>query len=527
MNKPIRILIVDDEDLIRRGVETILKRALETDIQTLLAEDGRQALELSAEYRPQIIITDIRMPNMDGLELIRTFQGMAVNPYFIILSGYEDFSYAKQAVQMGVKEYLTKPINKSDLIKSVQALIEHIGEESEQRAQQLNEKVLNQHLREEQTEGLMRRLLGNQESQVDVALDQLRDQGIQFNTSLYVCCVLHYVQVIDDEDLMRFYIKNLTSESFETITKQVYCFHLERQRLVCIFGGEDRLQLELMVSQCIQTASELLKQYLKTNPFTGIGNPVTSIRLIRQSFLEASKASLLKIFRPQSVLVQYAQLPDGPKEVDSPDIDQVVTTLQKLGVGRAVTMYDELLQGTPTLSLLRSTESVWNAVLDKIDDLIDQNPYLPAGPQPLTSLYDIWSLSAFKAGLLNNLQILDNYLRLIRENKTTNKLVFDVTAYLQSHLHQEINLNLVAAIFERNPSYLSTLFKKELQTSFSDYLTELRVRKSKKLLVESKKTIQQISQDVGYANPKHFSFVFHKLTGFSPSEYRERQGLLK
>ncbi|HHW47404.1 MAG TPA: response regulator [Clostridiaceae bacterium] len=413
------MLVVDDEYLVRSGIkETINWQDYNISILGDVS-DGEQGLELAMKYKPDIILTDIRMPFMDGLEFMSRIRDNGLDSSIIVLSGYEEFNYVKTAMQNGAEAYLLKPIDNQQLIETVEKVANKIREK--RKSKQYLEKFKNELpvLRKQ----FVKDMISGDLTSWEEILDKIRflELSIEFSNNLVIVIRL---------------------DEYDTLLKLQNPAEFKRFK--------EELQ------KCIND------NLLQNSDYCGIA-------------AEESDAVWV-------VLLHIAKNDDKEVENVRKCCKEIIDTLSRnfrqqisIGISR---VYDDLGK----LSL--AYKEAYAALDYKI---------IPGNSS---------------VGYFGDRELI-GYRREIK----------DAIKYIKDNFNKDISVETASRELYISPSYLMFLFRKELNKTFNECLTDYRIYKAKELMKNTRYKIYEISESVGYDDEKYFSQVFKKVTGMSPSEY--------
>jgi two-component system, response regulator YesN len=505
----IKLLIVDDEHIEREGMRVILQKAF-PDLIIEQARNGKVAVEMTDEFQPDLILMDIMMPGMNGLEAIERITADHQLIKFVMVTAYDMFDYARTALKLGVKDYLLKPSKPSEIVETVGKLLKEIELEhkslTENRQQQAS---LEKALRVVETDVVTQLLYDHvHEVHIDLLVEMLE---IQSTKESFVMVVLmpagaeRFYHVIKDK------VRRTGSGWAGALSG---C-----QIPIIVF----RNPAQSFRSQAISLAKEILSA-VKPAPgerwFVGIGNvygPLDQIRKSYQESLIATMDTTLPVkYRFYSDVPILGAVTDGrlAKQGGKQLFDQV-----RLGQWDQVTMnVMDLIQGYANegtdlmQTQQRILELLWMAsrVMSEMGVEIDT---------PLFSFQaqDYRQLRIETSHLLGNMrQAHEAYYDLLEADK-----IHLIKQYIIEHSHEDISLDSLANQVGLSPIYISKMFKEKLGINYIDFLTECRIEKAKILLADPEKSLKEITFEIGYHEPNYFSKVFKKMCSVSPKEYRK------
>lgn len=530
----LRTIIVDDESMI---CELILRlvdwKALGIEVIGS-AHDGESALALAKREKPDIIITDIRIPELDGLELISRVQSFAPQTRFIVISGYRHFEYAHSALRYGVKYYLLKPINADELrhaLESLRADIELERNERTARAQ-MTEQLSATGARMRQqflTDLIENRLTARNLSAAALNRDygfSLREEPVQLFI-VKISCLQN-----EGYDLMPLVFSS-TAPIVRSVLQPI-CSTFELlplgSRMYCLFQPAEGMSAN--TAQLFQKIADQFDDVL--NAFedfnltlcpaapaqtpgglpTALADAEHAVHLrliaVRARVVDREAAAFCRTLNIDALFSRsqqavFSQLLDsGDRDMVRDGLQQIFAPIRQLGSEQ----YDPEVLFTlcrQLIQLVRTAPACGRAALDftPVERAIDN----------ASSVFGL--LDSFSQAFLD---ALEPYFVLAAEK--TGAPVQRAISYIEAHYAEPLTLNSVAMQTNLSPAYLSTLFKKETGSSFSEYLTLCRMNAAKQLLRQTDEPVSLIAERTGYLDAKYFSKVFAKTFGISPQKYR-------
>lgn len=519
-----KVLVADDESVIRKGIIAILKRALDANIEFLEAGDGIEALALCKEQLPQIVITDIRMPRLNGLEFIRNISETGHSPNFIILSGYADFEYAKSAISLGVKEYVLKPINKQELITIVDRYVRKITSEEQRMQLESARDDANEMVAKALKHELAYSLLNC--SSADEArgiLDKLAELNVNFHKQLSVCVMVQYRVDDENKSYIDFAVKNILDELIGQETRLDYIFttQYDSGMIAAIFEGRERESMLTAAKQVLGKACSLIYRHLDTEVFAGVGDVVYGSAFIFKSFQSACKTANFKLYGLGRNVLAYSEIAFG-EVCQAARFEDVTRSLENMSSAGIIARFENLIQLTPSLNALSVVEQSYVRLVETIgSQMVKYNFTRTEGSIAPVPFFKLWSFTQLKQEVIKYVEQVQKCACEAGIEVSNKKLIVEVLHYVKENTAKDINLNIVAEHFSRTPAYMSVLFKKGTGEGFNLYLTRIRMDMAKEMLADSSISIGEISGLCGYFNSKYFSVVFKKMVGVSPAAYRQ------
>lgn len=523
----LKILLVDDEPKVLRGLEMVIKRAAPDGAWRITGQckNGVEALRLIGAEPPDVVVTDIKMPGMDGLELVARAKAIAPDLWFIILSGYPDFKYAQQALKLGTVDYLLKPPDYKDLL----GILARLAAQKNQAEQRRREAA------ELQALALREQILMELVRHPGPALpDNLRPQGaaLQFFDQTYLLCLVKMDNVsVFNWDEFEVNLPKLTLLQ-EAIGAAVHgrggcLFDLHNGSYGCLFTVPDgpAAAADAMLSEVHAQLTARLGESI-TMAVSGMHCGAGQVGAAYQECLTAMRH---RLFLAKNSVIRAADLPAAvapesyPLELESQYLDSL-----RLGdCDRSLAILDEAVRQIAALSgrdapAFQGYVTEFAAALTRYlteagaGSVLKEAIGFAAKIAALDNIEDIRELLA--AATRSVSQYFQNLNR-----PGCRKVINHMMAYVKKNYFHEISLRQIAAEVFMNESYLSDLFKRETGISFMTYLTRFRVEQAKELLPQLDLKIQEVAEMVGYQNAKYFNKVFKKHTGMTPFEFRERR----
>lgn len=483
------LLIVEDEKITRQGIKTMVQRSGVPIDNILECNNGETALEIMRTHEVDVLFTDIQMPKMNGIELVKQLQEFEEIPYIVAISGYDDFSYAVEMLRLNVKDYLLKPIER----EKVKEVLEALNEELERKnkairddltigAQQLKYAILNDNLPETERAVLIEQY-GN---------DFLRNE----------------YQIVCTNDM---------GGSIEVEPDAPYIF------LADVDGTELYLVEKSYITPLLK--GELLQR------FVGVSGVHSGLESLKESYREALYARKEAFFQNRNV-VFYDEISfeDRTKEALRIDAKNVVQVVQMLGTDK----YEEAMR---KLERIFKNASLGSYTHREMEDTIQlllkeiQRTYQNAITREnleMNSLYALYggaNLEEYQEELFGWIANLAEILNLKFDDYKNKQKMEQAISYIKDNYAKELNMAIVSNHISMNYSLFSFVFKQYTGTNFVNYLKEIRIAKARELLEETDLKIIEISNMVGYENEKHFMKTFKTVCGVSPSEYRKNAQL--
>ncbi|MDF2835399.1 MAG: AraC family transcriptional regulator [Paenibacillus sp.] len=519
-----KVLLVDDEILDLKGMQAFIPWK-DLGMQVVHAvTSGFAAAEIIEREPIDILVTDVRMPNMSGLELARKALDKLENIKIIFVSGYQDFNYVKQAMALNACSYVVKPMDDNELIESLQKLSEELGAERQKAETEQFYKGMIPIVRNEH---LLQLLEGS--------LDDGAMQALQREYELdRLNWPVRVVVVERDEWMLKRGSEDAEAESdwsgqFVHAVSQA-CGRLRIDH-VCKLGG-NRVGLILGKDKSPEQLRDALTQEQFGSPFTftiGAGEAVDMPRALKESYRHALLALDYKVFIGKGRIIRHEELQQTQvKDVQNLDI-QLDALFEAMTEYNLVQVHDELGLLYGLANNLRSKYTIQNftvflimrldAHLQKINEDLFQMLNLDLGS--LDDLLRYETMDEIHSWLRYRIYELSELLQNKKQKKNW-KLAHDIAADVKQRLHENITLKDVAEKYSFSPNYLGHIFKEEMNTNFSDYVATLRMEKAGELLAGTNLKVYEIANLIGYRYLPYFSRQFKDYHGMTPLEYRRK-----
>ncbi|CAH1195541.1 Protein-glutamate methylesterase/protein-glutamine glutaminase [Paenibacillus auburnensis] len=527
--RPIRVLLADDEPIIIRGLKKLIAwEALGLSIVGE-ARDGKELKQLINNADPDLIISDISMPGFTGIDIIRDIHESGRPIKVVFISAYQEFDYARQAIQYGALDYLVKPVNTGQLEQVLSRAVAAIREESEGERNKLMLNHYEQKNRSVTIEELLEQLADGNRSR---AAEFIRMAGRADRDFVTVCVV-----ETDEYDgqssrwkererkLVTFALSNIIKETVEAHGNG-YVFRKGERFGILLQHDAPGEPLPLM-----QDLHGKINAFLKLKVSVGIGRSVHDIEHIDESYTTALKALTRRYFAGLNQVYAYSGEVEVPGEYAQEELkklqEQLIETLQSLEYDKLTPLLHRLLETLKQQaegSRGKAVSSTYNVILQLEQEFAGYGieARIQDGlPQPLLEM--LHEAPTFEQLGFELEQAVSRIAELLagKIKGRDNVQLSRVKAHVEQHYADNITLESVSAMVYMNPYYFSSFFKKHTGQNFKNYVTEVRMRHALRLLLESDLMVYEIADRVGYNNARHFSDMFKRKFGKLPQEYKQ------
>lgn len=498
-----RIIIVEDEPVIREGLVAVIEKFTKHEV-VCRTKDGIEGMRQIKKLHPDLVIADIRMPNMSGLEMIERLRNDGGEFAVILLTGYSDFEYARKAVQLNVTEYLLKPLEVESLIAALGKAENSLEKTKANKVtyEQLVWSILNS---EKEKRGIFVNQLSNMlhvNHRVENSLFMIQAASIDLETNSEIRNTLN--MLMDSFCIQNYYVIPLIKNS---------------DILVMILYTENNHHMKSIFENII--LKELNKQtpcICSFDTIQGLENFSEKIDGLREMLTYSLLMDLGKVIDKTSV--GKLQL----KDIDYPEILEKNMRreirngnwekIEKLGYKFEetvinVNMNPKLIKEYTSrfTNMIYESVNAWTDDEQMIYHFLSENIMTCKTRESLS--YQLWKMIAY-------LKKLDD------KNETTeNALILRVINYVRNHYNEEITLTDMADMIEITPEYLSRLFNQEMKINFNSFVKNFRISMAKRLLMNTNYQISEVAEKTGFHDSKYFNKVFKSVCGLTPSEYKK------
>jgi two-component system response regulator YesN len=539
-----KLLIVDDEVEVRKGIiNKIQWEELGYEI-VAEAENGKEALELFEKTLPDVVLTDIKMPFMDGLELSRIIKEQYPTTRIIVMTGFDEFEYAHKAIKLNVSEYLLRPISAQELTDILTKVKRQMDEEI---AEKENVEALRDYyresipiLREKFLASLVTSAIKKQEIEGKCKSYELNLKGESFMVSIVSIDENKVKENAEDlstlnkstdegKALLKIAVLNIVEEIMEKYNLGTVFLNDENVVMITISQDSDREAVSANTLNVLEEIKRTVEKFLKSTVTIGVGNVCEDITLLRHSYENAMAALDYRIFMGKNKIIWIEDIEpmSAKKLVFDESKERALSSSIKVGTTAEAAaaidkFFEEIINSKASFKdyqiyIMEMLTTILKAARDSnvdTDEIFGHNYNLFID---LHSLRNIQEAQGWFKGI--SIKIM-NYIVQGRQD-SYQLLVEEAKDYVKENYgNSDITINGVCSKLHISPTYFSFIFKKETKTTFINYLTNYRMESAKEYLRTTSLKTFEIADKVGYSEPNYFSYSFKKKFGVSPSEYR-------
>lgn len=527
-----RVMLADDEGIVIDSLRYIIEKEFGKDCLIESAKTGRSVIELAEHFRPDIAIMDIQMPGINGIEAMKEIKESNRNIVFIVVSAYDKFDYAKEAINLGVMEYLNKPIERNKIIQVLRRAMRQIDEERLKRSNELLVKEKMETVVPIIENGFIYNMLFQEHFEEDV--ENFKNLlGIQENYGYMAVLVCgdslegnHMTNAIGASVKVQNSYRDVRETVLEFFPDIIMGSVMANKIAMFMPSHKDKIEYNERI-EAIEKSRELVRKLRKRIDVVfrvGIGG-VKNIYEAMASYNEA----LSSLIDTTNSVAHVDDLPAKCKYADDYPIDIEKRLFEKLekgdlnGVIAATNnffdwMWDNYAQHPMDIKLKVLEFVLWAEHIVYLNSgltyhFLSREDYLP-------TLLKLQKMEEIRSWFIDKMSNACRNIVVKLEQQSVG-VVSKAKAYIDTHYNTDISLDEVSREVDISPYYFSKIFKDDTGVNFIEYVTKIRMEKAKELLARSDYSMKEICSMVGYSDPNYFSRSFKKNVGLTPTEYKE------
>ena len=542
----LRLLIAEDELWLRKRLVSTIDWSSYGISEVYEAEDGGEALEIALKEKPDIVITDIRMPELSGIDLMKKLNENSIFSKMIVVSGYDDFEYAQGALRMGAINYLLKPVDEEELLDSVKRCVEELKKEKNKETVFDKQSAAFEMLMEHIYEDL---IFETSEKRTEELLQKLsrKEIGFPFQSAAVVNMqVREHTFFVNDKvksDMWSVYQwlrRNLQEDCYEC----QYLYMRGSQIVLLLFGDDLEAKFMERVENWVQLILEALQKKLNISLFMAAGDVTDDFSGIHRSYEMAQKKIKEKRAEEKRILALRNQETEQElntrfddvygeydfklliKEIRNGDSEKAQTELQAI-----LQSSSRRLQSADMMKLqlfyMNFINRIAGACLPECEAYADE-----LAMQCMTVMRELIYIGSdtIVTEMWDCLRkFVEKLVEVYQENNGKRKhwMIDQVLQYVEENYNTALSTRDIAGRFFMNTSYFSKLFHEQMGCTFSNYLINVRVEKAKMMLTQTNMKLYDIAEAVGYTNVQYFSTIFKEKEGLTPSAFRQMRSAVK
>lgn len=528
-----KIMLADDEGIVIDSLKFIIEKEFGDICIIQYAKTGRSVIELAESFRPDIAIMDIQMPGINGIDAMKEIRQTNSNTVFIVMSAYDKFDYAKEAIKLGVLEYITKPMEKTKIITALQKAMEMIDREKEKRSNELLVKEKLETVVPIIESGLIYNIL-LQEHFVEDIENYKSILGITQKYAYMIAVVCgdeqdgnHMTNAVGSGVKMQKHyqeVRESLKESFQCIVGTV----LANKLAVLVPYERDTMDYNERI-ELIEKARDLTRRMRKRIDISfriGIGG-AKEFHDMSESYSEALNALVAttgSVAHVDDLPIRCEYAGDYPIKLEKKLFAEIENGEMNNAVATARSFFDWMEENHSNLMDIRLKILEFVLWAEHIAYEKGGMTYqLNARADYLPEIIDMTEISQMRKWFVEKImEACQNILS--KRTEKSNSIIGIAKDYIRGNYYRDISLDDVSRAVNISPYYFSKIFKENTGENFIEYLTNIRIDKAKELLGTTEYSMKEICSMVGYSDPNYFSRSFKKNVGVTPTEYKEGRG---
>lgn len=527
-----RIMLADDEGIAIDSLKFIIEKNFSGQCEIKYAKTGRKVIELAENFRPDIAFMDIQMPGINGIEAMKEIRKANSKILFIVMTAYDKFDYAKEAINLGVIDYLNKPAKESIIVDVLNKAMKIVDQEKERRSQDLLIKEKLETVAPILESGLIYNILFHEYFTEDI--DNYKTiLDIKYDNAYMLAVVCgetqegnHMTNAVGSSVRVQEHYQNIRNYLKEYYDGCIVGTIMSNKIAVLVPCANSFTDYNTRI-ELIEKSRELTRALRKRTDISfriGIGK-VKNLEKMSASYTEAINAlvySTGSVAHADDMPIGCDYESDYPIDIETRLFDSVEKGSVEKGVAAAGEYFDWMIgNGTDAImnTRLKALEFVLWAEHIAYENggmtyrFSDREDYLPV-------CFNTEDLSALKTWFVGKIRQACQNIMNKRAERADSQIEAAVT-YINENYKNNISLDDVSRVINISPYYFSKLFKEEVGEGFVEYLTRIRVEKAKDLLINTDMPMKEICLEIGYPDPNYFSRIFKKSFGVTPTEYKE------
>lgn len=534
-----KLVIVDDEPTVRFGLSNYFDwKAYGIEVVGE-ADDGDVALEVIEREKPDIVLTDVRMPNMDGIQMSNQLSERFPHIKIVFVSGHDDAEYLKSALKVKAVDYMFKPVNLGELEIVIERLVSTLNEEQQERKliEDMQVKLIQSMplLREKFLMSLIREGVAyptRVQDRIDFLGLKLPMEGAYWVIAIRIDDATEVAQTRSERDqqLLSYSVLNIVQELIERDIGG-YVFENQIGEFVGILRMAEEDDQESLLFTLAEEVRESLHNYLKISVTIGVGERIYKLASLPQSYSQAREASDQRWFLGKNQIISMDNLEQDEESVYRFDATQQERTISALKSADALKVQEELNEIYIALSRNRTDGIAYGRNISLQLLLLASRILLELHVQKhdLENKENELLAKVFQQETLGALhRLVESYLleaceRIGEKRNGKSKNVIERTrAIIDKRFAENLQVGDIATEVFLSTTYLCLLFKQETGETINEYMTKVRIEQAKALLKDPSNKFYEVCYAVGYSDPSYFSKIFKKYTGYTPSSFREQ-----
>lgn len=528
----VKLMIVDDEQIIRRGIESSIDWE-ELGIKLAAqASNGRDGLARALMVQPDIILTDVKMSIMNGIQMVQQIKEKLPAVHVVMISGYSDFQLTREAFKAGAVDYLLKPVSVEDLKELMIKLRDEVYREREQQVRKRsNSKIIHQALPVLRGEFLYKFI------RREISVDEFRangtsQMGFLLAGNYYQAMIMEYdayqqmIKGKEDSRLLLYALSNIAKEILEPVGETTVCYLNEYSLFILVSSKTSGILFQI-VEYCRQIEFYVTQHYKQTVT-VGIGECVEGLQEFRRSFHQAEEAVIRKVVRGRNQVITYEDILDGQQEAfvvldprDEGILREKIKLMKPMEIQQQLNHIFEIY-----LKECRQRRAIQQFCIFLVSIILQETQRISSDGRIDKNKSFFEEIEQYETLPEMQMWVKNIYSRLMQEMGSSQSsqykgIVKKSMEYAMAHYKEKLQVSDMAAKAYVTPNYFSKVFKQETGENFTEWLNKYRIEKAKeRMAAEMEEKTYEIAIEVGFQDYKYFTYIFKKYTGYSPGNYR-------
>ena len=513
-----KAIIVDDEKMIRLGIQSAIPWHSIGIKDVFTAKSGEEALEIIHEQKPEIMITDIKMNGMTGLQLIGQAKKIVPQIRVLVLSGYEEFEYARKCIQLKVYDFFLKPMDEKVLIGAISKQVSYLDEENCKKSEESNETRALAVTEQLRIESFLRNLVRQENPPTEKAIANFCE-NYHYNPDqdMRVAIITPILYMENDSDANHYItlsIRNICMEMVDAQNRGLTFVDGSGHIAIVFFIGKKKKSIYEWVQELIG----ILKDEYGKRPKVAVGNPIEGFKSLSMSYNDAVSLLQETTKFDEFILTKSAQRKDNLfHEIFSEFENEMCANLADHD--RILRIFERFCHATDAYNL---SDDYIRKCCFKLASSLYYTFMINSGMEAESRITCFYNSLVITNGA-DALELTKHFIAKLLDNKDgqiVDEIIEKAKQFIMEHLSEDLSLPKIASMLYISPNYLSKLFKKATEEGFNEYIVRKRIEKAKLLLETTNLKTNQIAMLVGYRDTNYFSLAVKKNIGMSPINYR-------
>ena len=522
-----KVLIVDDEKHVREGINLLGEWEQNGITEIYEASSGEEAIRLIQTLRPEIIFSDMKMPKMDGTQLLEWIKENQPTSKTIVVTGYDDYHYMRKAIHFGSSDYLLKPVDPEILNQTLAKVVKEWKKEEEERNSKTTSYQLINEMKPVYRDRKLTQLLNS-----DNLKEELYEEfGFSRAQKYLIALVRINRKAIEafqgDRDLTYFTLLNVMNEILQEKECGIAFRYLANKGEIVIVFWNQFTQIEELLGRIYKA----ILNVINVSCHIAVGIEVNKRNKLMNSYQHAKQVLLnsnildsmeTKVYRQDDLHTPelknlYAYSSEIELAVQASEIRAFEDLIKKISKDCTEGNY---LSWSQLLLLENEYLNISHRWFKHFDIAVKVSNHIEYRVDPFFNQYGTFQLDAYIERTLREVSI---FLKRVKRKTVQkgNNVIYEIEKYLQVNFDRDVKLQEISEHFYISREYISRKFKQEFNVNISDYVIKIRMERAKSLLRNSELKIYEIANMIGYQDDKYFRKVFKKVEGVTPNEYRE------